>query len=238
METHPTSAMILAAGLGRRMLPLTNNTPKPLLKVGGTPMVERAIQHLIDAKISKIVINTYYLADQFVHYFEGRALPNVKIIREPELLDSGGGVANALPFLQGPAFLVLNSDIVILSGSKPLAQRLFDAWKPNLMDALLLLQPITRTVGYKGPGDFHMTPNGSLLRPSKKYSGSFVFTGIQILKRELFQQAPTGPFSLNLIYDAAQERGKLFGLVHDGEWIHVGTPNAIKRAEAHMKRIK
>jgi MurNAc alpha-1-phosphate uridylyltransferase len=230
--------MVLAAGFGLRMRPLTNKTPKPLLHVGGIPMIERILVHLVDAGIRDVVINTHYLANQFFAYFDGRENPNIKIIFEQTLLDTGGGVANALPFLAGNAFLVLNSDIVILNGKQPLIQRLAETWNPNAMDALLLLQPVEKSFGYSGPGDFHLQTNGLLRRRTEKTYAPFLFTGIQMLKRTLFQAVPNLPFSLNLLYNRALEHDRLFGVVHDGDWIHVGTPDAMKKAKIYIRDLE
>mgnify|MGYP001218141999 FL=1 len=238
MESAPATAMVLAAGFGLRMRPLTNKTPKPLITIGGVPMIERILDHLVDAGIDEVVINTHYLASQFFTYFDGRTNPKIKIIHEETLLDTGGGVANALPFLGGDAFLVLNSDVVILKGKTPLIQRLTDAWDSNVMDALLLLQPIENSFGYSGPGDFHLQTNGLLQRSTKGTYAPFLFTGVQMLKRSLFRLAPRSPFSLNFLYDRAQENGRLYGIIHDGEWMHVGTPDAMRKAEMYIRDLE
>ena len=154
------------------------------------------------------------------------------------VLDTGGGVANALPFLGGDAFLVLNSDVVILKGKTPLIQRLTDAWDSNLMDALLLLQPIENSFGYSGPGDFHLQTNGLLRRSTKGTYAPFLFTGVQMLKRSLFRSVPSSPFSLNFLYNRAQENGRLYGIIHDGEWLHVGTPDAMRKAEMYIRNLE
>ena len=147
--------------------------------------------------------------------------PTIKIIHEETLLDTGGGVANALPFLSRDAFLVLNSDVVILKGKTPLIQQLTDAWDSNVMDALLLLQPIKNSFGYSGPGDFHLQTNGLLQRSTQETCAPFLFTGVQMLKRSLFRSVPSSPFSLNFLYNRAQENGRLFGVVHDLSLIHI-----------------
>lgn len=238
MEFIPRSAMVLAAGLGLRMRPLTIETPKPLLRVGGTPMIERILRHLVDADIKNVVVNTHYLADQFFTYFDRRINPKIKVIYEEEILDTGGGVTNALQFLNGDAFPVLNSDVIILNGDQPLIQRLVDNWNPEAMDALLLIHPIGKSFGYSGHGDFHINKDGLLSRRTGDISTPFLFTGVQILKRNLFQRLPASPFSLNVLYNRAQARGRLFGLIHDGEWMHVGTPDALRRAEAFIGNLE
>jgi len=234
----PDTAMVLAAGLGLRMRPLTNKTPKPLLRIGGIPMIERILGHLVDADIKNVVVNTHYLADQFFAYFDGRVDPKIEIIYEETILDTGGGVANALHCLDGEAFPVLNSDVILFNGHQPLIQRLGETWNPLIMDALLLLQPIEKSFGYSGLGDFHIHKDGLLSRRTIDEPAPFLFTGVQILKRDLFRAAPDSPFSLNVLYDLAQDRGRLFGLVHDGEWLHVGTPAAMRKAERYIRNLE
>ena len=230
--------MVLAAGFGLRMRPLSNEIPKPLLKVGGIPMIERMIGHLVDADIQNIVVNTHYLADQFFSYFDSRENPTIKVIYEEKILDTGGGVTNALRFLDGDAFPVLNSDVTIFNGDQPLILRLLDAWNPQIMDALLLIQPIEKSSGYSGLGDFYIHKDGSLSRRTDNTAAPFLFTGIQILKRSLFQAPPAAPFSLNVLYNRTQDNGKLFGLIHDGEWMHVGTPEAISKADKLIRNLE
>ena len=230
--------MILAAGFGLRMRPLTNVTPKPLLKIDGITMIDRMLAHLKEAKIKNVVINTHYMADKLSTHFRKETGFHIQLLQEEQLLDTGGAVANALPRLDGDSFIVSNSDVVIVSNKRPLITRMIEAWNPKIMDALLLVQPVTKAFGYSGQGDFHMDANGLLKREVTTSSASSVFTGVQILKRSLFHSLPTGPFSLNFLYDRAQQNGTLFGLVHDSHWMHVGTPEAIINAETYLKNLK
>tara|TARA_A100001037_G_scaffold293104_1_gene309286 strand:- start:1235 stop:1951 length:717 start_codon:yes stop_codon:yes gene_type:complete len=238
VKNEPMNAMILAAGLGLRMRPLTNVTPKPLLEVGGITMIDRMLAHLKRGGIKTIVINTHYLAEKVVDHLRKKIGFHIKLVHEAQLLDTGGGVANALPTLNGESFIVANSDVVIISGKKPLITRMIEAWDPTRMDALLLVQPFTKSFGFSGQGDFHMNVNGLLKREVKPSSAPFVFTGVQILKRSLFHSLPIGAFSLNLLYDRAQKNETLFGLVHDSHWLHVGTPEALGNAQAYLRDLK
>ena len=232
------NAMILAAGLGLRMRPLTNVTPKPLLEVDGITMLDRMLAHLKEGGIKTIVINTHYMAEKVATHFRKKTGLHIQLLHEVQLLDTGGGVANALPTLGGDSFIVANSDVIIISGNRPLMTRLIDAWDPEIMDVLLLVQPIARCFGFSGQGDFYMDSNGLLKREGKASPAPFVFTGVQILKRSLFDSLPAEPFSLNLLYDRAQKNERMFGLLHDSHWIHVGTPEAVVHAEAYLKSLK
>ena len=232
------NAMILAAGLGVRMRPLTNVTPKPLLEVDGITMLDRMLAHLKEGGIKTIVINTHYMAEKVATHFRKQTGLHIQLLHEVQLLETGGGVANALPTLGGDSFIVANSDVIIISGNKPLMTRLIDAWDPEIMDALLLVQPIARCFGFSGQGDFYMDCNGLLKREVKASPAPFVFTGVQILKRSLFDPLPAAPFSLNLLYDRAQKNERMFGLLHDSHWIHVGTPEALVHAEAYLRGLK
>ena len=232
------SAMILAAGLGLRMKPLTNVTAKPLLNVGGIPMIDRIFTHLKEGQIKNVVINTHYMADKVSAHVKNQTGLHIQILREKLLLDTGGGVANALPHLGGDSFIIANSDVVITSGRKPLITRMIETWNPTKMDALLLVHPITKAFGFYGQGDFHMETNGLLKREITGSLNPLVFTGIQILKRTLFHSLPSPPFSLNFLYARAEANGRLFGLLHDSHWMHVGTPEAITNAEANLRSLK
>ena len=231
------NAMILAAGFGIRMRPLTNVNPKPLLKVDGIPMIDRIVTHLKEGGVENVVINTHYMAEKVSTHFRTQTKPHIQLLHEKQLLDTGGGVANALRVLEGDSFIVSNSDVIIISGRKPLVSRMIETWNPKIMDALLLVQPIRKSFGFSGQGDFSMETNGLLQRIVTAPSAPLVFTGMQILKRSLFHSLPSGPFSLNLLYDRAEQSGSLFGLMHDSHWIHVGTPEAIANAEAYLRGL-
>ena len=230
-------AMVLAAGLGERMRPLTERVPKPLIPIAGTPMIDRMLDHLADGGIKEVVVNTHHLAEQLKTHLKSRRHPSVSVVYEKRLMDTGGGVAQALPFLGEESFLVVNSDIVVLNGKQPVVSRMIETWHPH-MDALLLVHPTERAFGYSGLGDFIVHPDGQMRRRAKEEIAPYLFAGIQVLHRRLFDKPPTPPFSLNVIYDRAQTAGRLYGLVHDGEWMHVGTADAVTQSENYLESLK
>lgn len=224
--------MVLAAGLGLRMRPLTNDRPKPLVEVGGQPLIDRILDRLADAGVRETVVNLHYLGDMLVRHLEGRSRPRIRFSREDDApLDTGGGVKRALPQLGDKPFYVLNGDVLWLDGLRPALDRLAAAWDGRRMDALLLLHPTAYALGYEGPGDFAMAADGHLRRRREREIAPFAFTGIQILHPRLLADTPDSPFSLNHVYDRAIEAGRLFGVRHDGEWFHVGTPEDLEKAE-------
>jgi len=228
--------MVLAAGFGKRMLPLTEKTPKPLLEVGGRAMLDRALDKAANAGVTKAVVNSHYLADRIADHVNGRlaegAGPDIMVSHEAEILETGGGVLKALDALGDDPFFVLNSDTVWDDGPTPALIRMAAAWDPARMDALLLLHPTVAAFGYGGKGDFHMDVEGRLLRRSENEIAPFVFTGNQILNPALFDGLSPGRFSLNTVYDRALETERLFGIRHDGAWYHVGTPDSLDRTNA------
>lgn len=230
----PGHAMVLAAGLGLRMRPLTQNVPKPLLEVGGATMLDHALDRLDDAGVTDVVVNTHWLPEKIEAHLERRATPLITISREDDLLETGGGIAKALPLLGTAPFYAANADIVWRDGPIPALRRLAAAWVDDEMDALLLLTSAVRATGYDGDGDFMMDPVGLLERRPERVVAPFVFTGVQILHPRLFADAPDGAFSMNVLYDRALEAGRLFGIAHDGDWYHVGTPPAIAEADAEI----
>lgn len=219
------TAMILAAGLGMRMRPLTNTCPKPLLVVAGKTMLERCFDHVKDAQISKIVVNSHYLAP-LIEQAVRALIPAAQISYEEERLETGGGVKKALPLLGKKPFFVLNGDSV-WTGSESL-YAMNSIWMDDKMDALLLLVPREKAFGYGGKGDFFLKEDGSLTRRGHASSAPFVYSGIQLLNPRLFQKAPSGPFSINLMWDQALQEKRLYGLMHQGDWFHIGTPEDLK----------
>ena len=228
---HPTRGMVLAAGRGERMRPLTDSLPKPLIEVRGRTMLDRVLDRLAAAGVARAVVNSHHLADRIEAHLAGRERPEIVLSREAELLDTGGGVRAALGPLGEAPFYVLNGDVVWLDGPTPALGRLAAAWDDTRMDALLLVHAAAFAVGYEGVGDFLMDPMGLLSRRGEQRVAPFVFTGIQILHPRLFEGAPEGRFSLNRLYDKAGADGRLCGLRHDGEWFHVGTPDALRGVE-------
>jgi MurNAc alpha-1-phosphate uridylyltransferase len=225
----PGHAMVLAAGLGLRMRPLTNRTPKPLIPVAARAMLDRVFDRLDESGVPNRVVNTHWLADQIAGHLAHHS--GVIPSHEDVLLGTGGGVAHALPLLGTQPFFVCNADIIWLDGARPALIRLADAWDAARMDALLLLEPVGRALGYDGAGDYFRADDGRLQRRDIP-TAPLVFTGVQILHPRLFADAPDGEFSLNILYDRAQATGRLFGLVHDGDWLHIGTPEALTAAES------
>jgi N-acetyl-alpha-D-muramate 1-phosphate uridylyltransferase len=230
----PTTAMVLAAGLGKRMRPLTITRPKPLVEVAGRTLLDRAIDHLRDAGVARAVVNIHYFADQVAaHLARDTAGIDVQLSDERKaLLETGGGVAHALPLIDCDPFYVVNSDNLWVDGSIDTLKLLAQRWDPKVMDALLLLVPLARANGYDGRGDFTMDPIGRLRRRVEQRVAPYVFSGVQLLSKSLFDGEPVEPFSLNRIYDKALKEKRLFGAVHQGLWFHVGTPASVTATEA------
>lgn len=229
---RPTSAFVLAAGKGERMRPLTETRPKPLVPVAGTPLIDQVLDRLADAHITDAIVNVHYLADQIEDHLRDRKSPKITISDERgELLDTGGGVAKALPKLGNAPFLIHNSDSIWVEGMGSNLDRLIDAWDDATMDSLMLVAPIATSVGYDGAGDFQMDASGRLTRQTGARLAPFVFAGVSIAHPRLFDDAPNGAFSLNRPWNAAIEKGRLFGVRLEGIWMHVGTPTAIAEAE-------
>ena len=231
---RPRRAMVLAAGLGKRMRPLTENKPKPLIEAGGRTMLDRVLDQLDSFGIEQVVVNRHYLGDQIEDHLKTRASPKTVISREDELLDTGGGVVNALDKLGEEPFFVVNADIVWLDGPTAALERLTQAWQDEAMDALLLMHRCVSAYGYSGRGDYFIDPRGVMRRRGTHDVTPYVFAGVQILHPRLFVDAVDTPFSLNYLYDDAENRGRLYGLVHDGEWFHVGTPAGLKIADDRL----
>ena len=227
----PECGMVLAAGRGERMRPLTDRLPKPLVEVHGKAMLDRALDRLAAVGVEQVVVNLYHLGGLIETHLAGRTRPGIVFSRETELLNTGGGVRAALGWLGEAAFYVVNGDVVWLDGLTPTLVRLAAAWDETRMDALLLLHPTTFAFGYDGPGDFFMDPLGLLRRRGEREVTPFLFAGVQILHPRLFDSTPEGRFSLNLVYDKAAAAGRLWGLRHDGEWFHVGTPEALRQVD-------
>lgn len=228
----PTSAMVLAAGLGTRMQPVTATLPKPLIRIAGRSLLDRALDRLAQAGIKRAVVNVHYLpelVEQHLEHIEG-----IEIVISDEraqLLETGGGTKKALKQLGEGPFFVVNTDAMWLEGPTSNLKRMMERWNPDEMDILLLLANSAHSIGHEGEGDFTMTSEGRLTRRSERVMSPFIYSGVGLIKPELFTNTPEGPFSLNVLFDRAIETGRLFGLRLDGEWLHVGTPDAILAAE-------
>ncbi len=226
------NAMVLAAGLGTRMKPLTLTKPKPLVQVAGKPLVDHVLDRLAEARVEKAVVNIHHHAELLEKHLKGRKKPKIVISDERDaLLDSGGGLKKALPLLGKDPFFSINADTIWIEGFKPNLMRLADNFDPERMDGLLLLASTATSCGYDGRGDFIVDPDGGLKRRTERLVTPFVYAGAAVFRPELFADTPDGPFSLNLLFDRAIEQGRLFGLRLDGLWMHVGTPEAIAEAE-------
>ena len=231
----PKRAMVLAAGLGLRMRPLTEQVPKPLVNVAGRPLISPLLDALAAIGVEDAVINIHYLADQMRIFASGVNSPKITISDETtKLLDSGGGVKKALRHLGDDAFFVLNADSFWLDGPRSNLIRLAEAWNPETMDAILLIASGAQITGYTGTGDFLMDSDGNLSRRPERFVSPFVYAGVAIMKPELFSDTPDGPFSLNVIFDRVIQARRFFGLRLDGEWLHVGTPDAIVEAQRKL----
>lgn len=230
-----TRAMVLAAGLGQRMRPLTETTAKPLLRLHGRTLLDHALDRLQSAGMERVVVNAHWHADQVAAALAARAAPAIALQREAALLETGGGVRLALPLLGPGPFAVLNGDSVWLDGPTPALTRLAAAFDPERMDALLLLVRSAQVAAEVGRGDFLLDPLGRARRPKEREMAPYVFAGVQILAPGPFSAMPDGAFSLNRVYDAAIGAGRLFGLVHDGVWFHLSTPADLAAAEESMQ---
>jgi MurNAc alpha-1-phosphate uridylyltransferase len=226
--------MVLAAGLGERMRPLTFDRPKPLLPVGGRLLIDWTLDRLAAAGMSRVVVNTHYKAELMERHLKSRSDLPITISYEPERLETGGGVVRALPLLGAAPFYVANADSVWLDGPTPALDRLAAVWDPERMDTLLLLMSAPRSELYVGPGDFMMDPLGRLtFRPERRIA-PYVYAGLHIAHPRLFADVPGGSFSLVRLWRRSAEQGRLFGVLHDGAWFHVGTPDALEAADSQL----
>ncbi len=223
------TAMILAAGRGERMRPLTDTMPKPLIPVAGRSMLDRTMDRLVAQGVRRVVVNVHHLGEQIAAHLAGRAA----IIHEDRLLETGGSVKNALPLLgQGP-FFVLNGDGLWRDGRAPMLERMAGAWDPARMDALLLLHPLESAIGReaKDRGDYFLEAGNRARHRGNARTAPHLFASVSICDVRLFHDSPEGPFSLLRLWNRAEAEGRLYGLVHDGDWFHVGTPQALAEAE-------
>lgn len=230
------AAMILAAGLGKRMRPLTATQPKPLVRVAGKPLIDHALDRLQDAGVARAVVNLHYLADSLEAHLLKRNSPAISLSDERDLLlETGGGMAKALPQLPDP-FFAINADNIWLDGPQSAFHDLSQRWNPDEMDALLLLVPHARAANFTGQGDFHMDQFGRLRRRQQGRVAPFIYTGIQLVSHRLLRDAPEGPFSTNVLWNRAIEEERLYGANFTGQWFEVGTPEAIAPTEEALRR--
>lgn len=232
------TAMVMAAGLGKRMRPLTATQPKPMVRVAGKPLIDHALDRLESAGVAKAVVNVHYLADALEAHVKGRAAPKVAISDErAQLLETGGGLVKAANagLLPDP-FFCLNADNIWLEGPRDAFHDLSARWDADQMDALLLLVPHARALNFAGKGDFHMDPLGRISRRRSGRIAPFIYTGIQLVSHRLLRDAPEGAFSTNVLWNRAIEEGRLFGTSFTGQWFEVGTPGAIGPTEEALQR--
>jgi N-acetyl-alpha-D-muramate 1-phosphate uridylyltransferase len=237
--TIARTAMVLAAGYGERMRPLTDRMPKPLVPLAGRALIDHVLDRLAAAGVETAVVNVHYLPEQIEAHLRGRAgkPPKTDVSDERDLLlDTGGGTLKALPLLSDGPFFIHNSDSVWSEGVTPALPHMLRHWDPQRMDCLLLLAPLTTSIGYAAKGDFDMAPDGRLSRRGERQVVPFAFAGVSLCMAGLFDGAPDGPFSLNLLWDRALAKGRLYGVRLDGRWMHVGTPEALAEAEASFER--
>jgi len=235
MTTVPQTAMVLAAGLGTRLRPLTDRIPKPLIPVAGRTLLDRCLDRLTEAGVRRAVINIHWLGGQIREHLKARSDLEIVISDETDrLLETGGGIAKALPLLGREPFIAVNADLIWRDpeNATSAVQRLADSFDPVTTDGLLLLQPRESADGHNGPGDFFLDADGKLRRRGTQATAPYVYTGVQILQPALFRDAPGGAFSLNILYDRAIAAGRLRGIVHLGSWMDVGTHDGLKHAEA------
>jgi MurNAc alpha-1-phosphate uridylyltransferase len=234
--TQLRTAMVLAAGLGKRMRPLTATRPKPLVEVAGKPLLDHVLDRLRAAGIPRVVVNVHYLADVVDAHLKEQAQELEILVSDEsaELLETGGGVVKALPLIEDETFLIVNSDNLWVDGPVDAIRLLEQRWDEEAMDALLLVVPLSNAHCHNGIGDFRMDPLGRLTRRAPGKPAPFVYTGVQIVSRRLFQDAPDGSFSMNVLWNRAIAEGRVYGLVHEGLWFDVGTPPAIAKTEAIM----
>ncbi len=232
MSVKPSKAMVLSAGFGLRMRPLTDHMPKPLVKVAGQPLLDHVLDKLAAAGITEAVVNVHYLPDQIIDHVASRTRPRVIISDERnQVLGTGGGVVKALPLLGDQPFFLMNSDTMWIDGVQSNLVRLAQAFDPARMDMLLLMAPTASSIGYGGRGDYAMLPDGALRKRREHQVVPFVYAGAAIMSPSIFAGAPKGEFSLTRTFDEANEKERLFGLRLDGVWMHVGTPDAVQAAE-------
>jgi MurNAc alpha-1-phosphate uridylyltransferase len=237
MTQTVTTAMVLAAGLGTRMRPLSDALPKPLVRLKGKPLIDHALDRIAAGGIARAVVNVHHRADLIEAHLKDRTNPAITISDERgALLETGGGIVKALPLLGPAPFLIHNSDSVWIEGVGSNIARLAAAFDPQRMDSLMLLTLGATSLGYEGHGDFVMGSDGMLVRRGERREAPFVFTGVSIAHPRLFDGAPDGPFSLNVLWDRAITEGRLYGLRLDGVWMHVGTPQSVADAERWIDR--
>ena len=237
-QAVPTTAMVMAAGLGKRMRPLTATRPKPLIEVAGKPLIDHVLDRLKAAGVKKAVVNVHYLPDAIEAHLKNRVKGLEFLVSDERdrLLETGGGIVKAMPLIDADPFIAVNADNLWVDGPMDALKLLASGWDDERMDALLLLVPLAQANCHNGRGDFHMSATGALTRRKPRTVAPFVYTGIQLVSKRLFAgDLPEGPFSTNILWDRAIEAGRLFGAVHQGLWFDVGRPESIRTAEEMLR---
>lgn len=238
-DNRPRRAMIMAAGLGTRMRPLTNDRPKPMVEIAGKPLIDHAIDRLVAAGVELIVVNVHYRAELLKDHLKRRKDVEIRIsVEQDELLGTGGGVVKAIANFDNQPFFIHNSDSVWIEGYGHALERMIARWAPDEMDGLLLMASMVTTIGYEGIGDFMMDAEGHLSRVPEGRVSPFAFPGVQLVHPRLFANPPKGAFSTNVMWDRAIAKGRLFGIRLDGQWMHIGTAEALTEAEAVFADLK
>lgn len=233
-----STAMVLAAGYGMRMRPLTLVTPKPLLKVGGRAMLDHSIDKLMKAGIKRVVVNCFYLADQIEEHLASRRDVEIVVSREDSLLDTGGGIKKALQYFDNMPFFSMNADLPWFDVGDPSLERMRVMWDEQHMDALLLLMPLSKARGFGAKSDFLLNSDGTVCRHNMERPLTHVVLGAQIVKPDLFASEIDAVFSNNRIWDKAEHNHKLFGMEHAGSCYHVGTPEDLSKANALLDGVQ
>jgi MurNAc alpha-1-phosphate uridylyltransferase len=239
-QAVPATAMVMAAGLGKRMRPLTATRPKPLIEIAGKPLIDHVLDRLKAAGVKKAVVNVHYLADAIEGHLQHRAKGMEFVISDEraKLLETGGGLVKALPLIDSDPFIAVNADNLWVDGPVDALKLLVSAWDDKRMDALLLVVPLAQAHCHNGRGDFHMSATGALTRRKPRGVAPFVYTGIQLVSKRLFEaELPDGPFSTNVLWDRAIDKDRLFGAVHQGLWFDIGRPENIRIAEEMLRTV-
>jgi MurNAc alpha-1-phosphate uridylyltransferase len=232
--TLPKTAMVMAAGYGTRLRPLTDTVPKPMVPVLGRPMIDVVLDRLVAAGVQRAVVNLHHLGAVIRDHLKGRKDIEIVYSEETEILETGGGTKKALPLLGDAPFFMVNAKIIWLNGREDALHRLAKAWDEERMDSLLLLQPTVTAIGYDGAGDFLMDQEGRLKRRPEWEVAPFLYSGVSITHPRLFDASPDGAYSVNILWDRAIEQGRLAGIRHDGEWYHVSTPQHLREVEREL----
>jgi len=235
------SAMVLAAGFGKRMLPLTQTTPKPLLEVGGKPMLGWVLDHLKEAGVENVCVNGHYLGNQIKSFVESYEGLNLEFVAEEDILETGGGVRNMLlakPDWFSDPFFVLNSDSLWLNGPQPTLEIMANFWDSEKMDSLVGLAETIRNKDEHSPGDFFLEPDNSMRRRYEQEVTPYLYMGVHIWHPRAYEKTKVENFSINKVWDQAEEDGNLYGILHEGSWFHVGTPRQLQVAQEKLEKMQ